>query len=132
VQAVPAAQQSSAAPTASALPSAPPLSPAASASPAAADSGPAATVQAYFADINAHDYPAAWKLSEKVAGPSYADFSAGLNGTAEDTVTIVSVNGDQVTVQLVADQTDGTVKDYSGVYTVVDGSIVQAQVQQTN
>jgi hypothetical protein len=118
--------------SAPAVASAPGLTPTASASPTASDSGPAATVQAYFADINAHDYPAAWKLSEKVAGPSYTDFAAGLDGTAEDTVTIVSVNGDQVTVQLVADQTDGTVKDYSGVYTVVDGSIVQAQVQQTN
>jgi hypothetical protein len=88
-------------------------------------------VQAYFADINAHDYAAAWKIAEKIAGP-YSAYAAGFNGTVEDTVTIVSVNGDQVTAQLVADQTDGTVKDYSGVYTVANGAIVQAQIQQTN
>lgn len=39
---------------------------------------------------------------------------------------------DEVTPQLAASQTDGSVKDYSGVYTTVGGVIVQAQVQETN
>jgi hypothetical protein len=39
---------------------------------------------------------------------------------------------DEVTPQLAASQTDGSVKDYSGVYTTAGGVIVQAQVQQTN
>jgi hypothetical protein len=107
--------------------------PAASApSPGSAGTGPAAIVRDYFAAINAHDYPLAWKLGGKVASPSYQAFVAGLNGTAEDTVTIASVDGDQVTAQLEADQTDGTVKYFSGVYTVAGGIIINAHVVQTN
>jgi hypothetical protein len=37
-----------------------------------------------------------------------------------------------VTAQLEADQTDGTVKDFSGVYTIAGGIIIHAQVEQTN
>jgi hypothetical protein len=108
-------------------------SPAASApSPGSAGTGPAAIVRDYFAAINAHDYPLAWKLGGKVASPSYQAFVAGLNGTAEDTVTISSVDGDQVTAQLEADQSDGTVKYFSGVYTVAGGIIINAHVAQTN
>lgn len=108
-------------------------SPAASApSPGSAGTGPAAIVRDYFAAINAHDYPLAWKLGGKVASPSYQAFVAGLNGTAEDTVTISSVDGDQVTAQLEADQSDGTVKYFSGVYTVAGGIIINAHAAQTN
>jgi hypothetical protein len=106
--------------------------PTATSAPAPSSTGPAAVVQDYFAAINAHDYARAWRLGGKVASPSYQAFVAGFHGTAKDTVTIISVEGGQVTAQLEADQTDGTVKDFSGVYTIAGGIIIHAQVEQTN
>jgi hypothetical protein len=100
--------------------------------PAPSSTGPAAVVQDYFAAVNAHDYALAWRLGGRVASPSYQAFIAGFHGTAKDTVTIISVEGSQVTAHLEADQTDGTVKDFSGVYTIAGGIIIHAQVEQTN
>jgi hypothetical protein len=100
--------------------------------PAPSSTGPAAVVREYFAAINAHDYALAWRLGGRVASPSYQAFVAGFQGTAKDTVTIISVEGGQVTAQLEADQADGTVKDFSGVYTIAGGIIIHAQVKQTN
>lgn len=115
-------------------PAAPASAPAATSGPAPApgSTGPAAVVQDYFAAINARDYALAWRLGGRVASPSYQAFVAGLHGTAKDTVTIISVEGGQVTAQLEADQTDGTVKDFSGVYTIAGGIIIHAQVEQAN
>jgi len=106
--------------------------PTATSAPAPSSTGPAAVVQDYFAAINAHDYARAWRLGGRVASPSYQAFVAGFHGTAKDTVTIISVQGGQVTAQLEADQTDGTVKDFSGVYTIAGGIIIHAQVEQAN
>ena len=96
----------------------------------AAPPGPAATVQAYIAAINQHNYPRAWDLGGKNTGQSYNAFASGFNGTASDQLTIVSVSGDVVTVQLAAMQTDGSVDDYQGTYTVVDGVITQSDIQR--
>lgn len=128
VRARPAAQESSV----PASPSTASTRPAVSASPPASVGSPAAIVQAYFAAINARDYARAWQLGGKSTGSSYPAFVDGFEGTAEDTVTIISVSRDEVTAQVAASQTDGTVKDYSGVYTTADGAIVQSQVQQTS
>jgi serine/threonine protein kinase len=97
---------------------------------AAAPPGPAATVQAYIAAINQHNYPRAWDLGGKNTGQSYNAFASGFNGTASDQLTIVSVSGDVVTVQLAAMQTDGSVDDYQGTYTVVGGVITQSDIQR--
>ena len=91
--------------------------------------GPAATVQAYFAAINAHDYAKAWALGGKNIATSYSGFANGFNGTAKDKVTMVSVAGGVVTVKLAAVQTDGSVKHYAGTYTVASGVITQSQIQ---
>jgi hypothetical protein len=91
--------------------------------------GPAATVQAYFAAINAHNYAKAWALGGKNTGGSYSSFANGFNGTAKDSVTVVSVAGDAVSVKLAATQTDGSVKYYQGTYTVTDGVITQSHIQ---
>jgi hypothetical protein len=96
----------------------------------AAPLGPAATVRAYIAAINYHHYRAAWKLGGKNTGQSYSAFANGFNGTARDNLTIVSVTGDVVTVHLAADQTDGTVDDYQGTYTVVNGVITRSDIQR--
>jgi len=91
--------------------------------------GPAATVTAYIAAINNHDYRKAWNLGGKNTGQSYNAFADGFAGTANDQLTIVSVAGDVVTVRLAAAQTDGTVDDYHGTYTVADGVITQSDIQ---
>jgi serine/threonine protein kinase len=91
--------------------------------------GPAATVQAYFAAINAHDYAKAWALGGKNIASPYSKFASGFNGTAKDTVTVVSVTGGVVTVKLAAAQTDGSVKHYAGTYTVANGVITGSQIQ---
>ena len=92
--------------------------------------GPAATVHAYFAAINAHDYAKAWALGGKNIASPYSKFASGFNGTAKDTVTVVSVTGGVVTVKLAAVQTDGSVKHYAGTYTVANGIITGSQIQQ--
>jgi len=92
--------------------------------------GPAATVRAYIAAINQHNYPRAWDLGGKSTGQSYNAFASGFNGTASDQLTIVSVSGNVVTVQLAATQTDGSVDDYRGTYTVVNGVITQSDIQR--
>ncbi len=93
--------------------------------------GPAPTVQAYVAAINAHDYQKAWDLGGRNTGSSYTSFVQGFNGTAHDNLTITSVSGDVVTAQLAALQSDGTVKDFEGTYTVNNGVITKFDINQT-
>jgi serine/threonine protein kinase len=109
----------------------PPTSPAKSTKTATTPppAGPAATVQAYIAAINDHDYARAWALGGKNTGSSYSAFSNGFNGTSKDNLTVVSVSGDVVTVKLAADQTNGTVKNFQGTYTVINGVITQSHIQ---
>ncbi len=107
-------------------------SPSDEASPSPADTGPGSVVTDYFAAINSGDYQAAWNLGGDNLDSSYSDFVAGFGTTQQDTVTIVSVDGDQVSVDLDAEQTDGTHKLFSGSYTVSNGVITAAQLQPTN
>jgi serine/threonine protein kinase len=99
--------------------------------PASAPLSPAATVQAYYAAINDHDYPRAWTLvgGTKSQNTSYNGFVQGFNGTQSDNVTIVSVAGNVVTVKLAATQTSGAVHNYQGTYTVTNGVITQSSIQ---
>ncbi|OIJ97294.1 hypothetical protein BIV25_16130 [Streptomyces sp. MUSC 14] len=89
---------------------------------------PGATVQRYFDAINGHDFKTAWDLGGKNLDSSYASFVAGFAGTEQDTVSVASVQDTTVSVSLLAQQTDGTQKSYSGQYTVVDGVITHASV----
>ncbi|MEU6665299.1 hypothetical protein [Streptomyces sp. NPDC046727] len=91
-------------------------------------SGPADTVTAFFDAINQRDYDKAWELGGKNLDRSYSSFVAGFTTTERDDVTITSVDGGTVSVNLLALQTDGTQKSYSGQYTVVDGTITQASM----
>ena len=94
--------------------------------------GPAGTVDAFFQAINNHDYARAYDLNTSVhATQDYQQFKAGYAGTAHDTVTITGVSGDTVSVNLVADQTDGSTKTFSGSYVVQNGTIVESSIQQT-
>jgi len=94
--------------------------------------GPAATVRAYIAAINGHHYSRAWRLGGRNTGGSYASFVGGFNGTARDTLTIMSVWGEVVTARLSARQTDGTVDTYQGTYTVHHGVIIGSDVLQVS
>ncbi len=90
--------------------------------------GPATIVREFFAAINRQRYYAAWQLTAKTT--PYANFAAGYVGTDHDYLTILSVTGDVVTARLAAVQTSGLVKHYEGTYTVTDGVISSADVQQ--
>jgi hypothetical protein len=98
--------------------------------PARTPTGPAATVRAYVAAINGHDYVRAWSLGGRNTGRSYPSFVSGFSTTARDTLSIVSVLGDVVTARLTATQTDGTVNTYQGTYTVDSGVITHFDVLQ--
>jgi cytoskeletal protein RodZ len=100
--------------------------------PARPWTGPAATVRAYVAAINGHDYVRAWSLGGQNAGGSYSGFVSGFSTTATDTLTVVSVSGDVVTARLTAVQTDGTVDTYQGTYTVHHGVIVGFDILQVS
>lgn len=101
--------------------------------PAPPASPASAVVEEYFADINAGDYAGAWSLGGKnLQGGSYDSFVAGFATTAFDSVTIVSTTGDTVQMRLDALQTDGSHRYFAGTYTVRDGVIASADVQQTS
>jgi hypothetical protein len=93
---------------------------------------PVATVRAYVAAINGHHYARAWRLGGRNTGGSYPSFVSGFAGTANDTLTIVSVSGDVVTARLDAQQTDGTIATYQGTYTVHHGVITGFDVVQVS
>lgn len=93
--------------------------------------GPAATVEAYFAAINAKQYQAAWSLGGQNLGESFSTYESGFSNTSQDTLTIQSVQGDVVTASLTAVNNDGTTQTFSGTYTVTGNQITNFQVQQT-
>jgi len=95
-------------------------------------SDPVAVVTQFYADITARNYGAAWALGgDNIAGTSYANWVAGYGTTAAIAVTAADDFGsDQATVSISATQTDGSVRNYSGTYTVQNGVIVSAQITQ--
>ena len=95
-------------------------------------SDPVAVVTQFYADITAHAYSAAWALGgANIAGTSYGNWVAGYGTTAAIAVTAAEDSGGaQVTASISATQTDGSVRNYSGTYTVQDGVIVSAQITQ--
>ncbi|MFH8569481.1 hypothetical protein [Streptomyces sp. NPDC017993] len=88
------------------------------------------TVKAYFAAVNARDFRRAWELGGKSLGGSFESFQAGFADTARDSVSIVDVSGNTVSVTLDALQTDGTVRQYAGSYTVSGGVITGAAIEE--
>ena len=116
-------------PTASASPS-PTSTPTTSPSPPPPPAvlGPAATVRAYITAINRHNYLRAWNLGGRFTSSSFSAYKAGFAGTQHDTLTILSVRGNVVTAHLTALQTDGTVKDFEGTYTVHKGIITSSSI----
>ncbi|CAL9548873.1 hypothetical protein [Streptomyces sp. enrichment culture] len=100
--------------------------------PYAAGDGPEATVSAYFEAINDRDFTTAWELGGKNLDPDYAHFVAGFETTDRDDVTVTGTAGDEVSVTVVAWDTDGTPTTYEGTYTVLDGVITAADMREGN
>lgn len=121
--ATPAPAQAATPPT-----STPPQSPTTPASTAAA-LDPAATVEAFYAAINTSDYQTAWNLGGDNLGESYDAFAAGFSDTLSDQLTVTSTTGDTVSVDLIAEHTDGTTHQYAGSYTVEHGTITHAALR---
>ncbi|MFE9600886.1 hypothetical protein [Streptomyces hokutonensis] len=113
-------------------PSLPPTQPASPTAPlSSARAGPVHTVEAYFAAINAGNYKRAWELGGNNLIPgSYSSFVKEFEGTVADSVTVISVAGDKVEIELDATQTDGTHRYFTGTYTVRGGVIASANIQR--
>lgn len=105
-------------------------SPTTSPTPNAAD--PAAVVRSYYAAINAGDYALAWALGgDNIEAGSYDSFVQGFATTVSDNLAVLSAVDDAVRIHLDATQTDGSHHYYVGTYTVHNGVIVKASIQQS-
>lgn len=96
------------------------------------DSAVDLVVTEYYGDINQQDFSDAWALGGDNLGESYDEYVAGFGTTREDDVTIQYDEGDVVSADLTAIQTDGSQKTYTGEYTVINGAITMFNVQATN
>ncbi|MFB7084812.1 hypothetical protein [Streptomyces sp. NPDC056296] len=94
--------------------------------------GPEATVTAYFEAINNRDFQAAWELGGKNLDADYDHFVAGFETTERDEVTVTGTTGDEVSLTVVAWETDGSRTTYEGTYTVTDGVITSADMREGN
>ncbi|MGP3949619.1 hypothetical protein [Streptomyces sp. 7N604] len=90
-----------------------------------------AVVENYFDAINDGDYARAWELGGKnIHGGSYESFVEGFQTTTHDSVTIRDVHGGTVEIELDAQQTDGSHRYFGGQYSVRDGVIVAADIEE--
>ena len=92
-----------------------------------------AVVDQYYQDLNAHNYQGAWQLggSNLSGGSGYGTWMAGYATTANINASTMQTNHRTVSVNITATQTDGSVKTYTGSYTVAHGAIVAANITQT-
>ena len=93
-----------------------------------------AVISQFYQDITDGNYTAAWSLGgDNIGGTDYTDWAAGYSTTASITIATSSTFGSgQVQADLIATQTDGSVKTYTGTYTVSGGAIVAANIIQTS
>jgi hypothetical protein len=87
-------------------------------------------VEAYFGAINSQNYQEAWALGGDNLGVSYSQFAGGFANTETDEVEILSSSGDSVNVNFTSTQTNGTVKQFTGTYTVSGHVITGASISQ--
>jgi hypothetical protein len=114
------------------------------AAPASATSAPApanpqltngvAVVSQFYQDLTNHDYWDAWQLGgDNIGGSDYNGWVAGYATTASIDVTSYGTwNDGTVWADISAAQTDGSLRTYSGTYTVANGVIVSANITQTS
>ena len=93
-----------------------------------------AVVDQFYADITNHDYPTASSLGgDNISGTDYNSWVAGYSTTASLNLgTDATWNGPTVNAELIAVQTDGSVRTYQGTYTVIGGVITAASIVQTS
>ncbi|HEX4063663.1 MAG TPA: hypothetical protein VHY58_21820 [Streptosporangiaceae bacterium] len=94
---------------------------------------PWSVVSEYYGDLESGDYKDAYALlsSGNVTGQTYQQFVNGFACTSYDDLAELGTTGDTVSVSLDALQCDGTVNRYQGTYTVENGLITAADIQQT-
>ena len=102
--------------------------------PAPQFTNPSAVVAQFYQDITDHNYAAAWALGgDDLGGSDYNSWVAGYDTTVSISLSNTSVwDSGQVHSDLSALQSDGTVKTYTGTYTVSNGVIVGADIVQTS
>lgn len=93
---------------------------------------PGATVTAYYAALNSGDYSTAWRLGGRNLGQDYSTYVSGFSDTRQAEVTVLSIEGDTVYVDITAHQKDDSTRTYSGTYTVREGAITDARVRRTS
>ena len=99
--------------------------------PTPPSSDPAAVVQQYYADLNAHDFASAWQLGgANIAGTTEAQWEAGFSNTRSIQVQAADDQSAPGVVDAVisSTQSDGSVQSYSGTYTVAGGVITAANI----
>ena len=101
---------------------------------APAETAEGRTVIAYYDALNRRDFATAWTLGGKrLAGDGrYDKYVSGFATTSWDTLTVTDVRGSTVSVALSALQTDGSVRTFTGTYTVLGGEIVGSHMTRTN
>jgi hypothetical protein len=91
--------------------------------------GPKATVEAYFAAINRHDWKAVWQIWHVATEPGhrslYRRIAIGYRETKQDVITSIHTHGDVVHVRVLAYETTGAVQTYAFRYVVHRGHITQ-------
>lgn len=96
------------------------------------DRDPASTVRNYFDAVNAQDYARAWELGGRNLAGSYDAYVDGFADTLDTSVGVLGTEGSTVSVRLDATQSDGSVKEFAGTYTVRDGRIVSADIREAS
>jgi hypothetical protein len=97
---------------------------------------PSAVVTQFYQDISDGNYGAAWALGgdNLAGGASYSTWAAGYQDTTASIAVETSsdYNSDTAYAEIDATQLDGSVKTYSGTYTVRGGVIVSANITETS
>jgi hypothetical protein len=105
----------------------------AAAAPAQQFTNAQAVVDQFYQDITDRNYAGAWALGgDNIGGTDYNAWVAGYDTTASITLSNWSEWGSgQVQTTLSAVQSDGSVRTYTGTYTVSGGVIASADITQT-
>jgi hypothetical protein len=94
--------------------------------------GPRSVIRAYFAAINARNWPKVWRIGGRNLSPSYTAMVAGYTGTVRDVYGLSRVSGDRVVVWLRARESGGLIQTFKIKYTVRNGIIVAGEVLSTS